>query len=109
MKERTLTIEEMIEAGATWAESSARVKEMQREQAEKKRAEEAARAEKARKIEVAAAAKERFIVALCDWLVAENVLDANEKAAFCEGVVETVDAFAKDIQQMQILRQLFRG
>ena len=109
MKERTLTIEEMIEAGATWAEISARVKAMQREQAEKKRAEEAARAEKARKIEVAAAAKERFIVALCDWLIAEEILNPKDKAAFCEDIAETVDAFMKDVQWMQVLRQLCRG
>ena len=109
MKERTLTIEEMIEAGATWAEISARVKEMQREQAEKKRAEEAARAEKARKVEIAAAAKERFIVAFFDWLVAEDILNANHKEAFYEDIAETVDAFIKDAQWMQVLRQVFRG
>ena len=109
MKERTLTIEEMIEAGATWVEISARVKALQKEQIEKKRAEEAAKAEKAKKVEAALAAKKKLIVALRDWLVAEDILSPEDKETFCKDISGIIDSFSREMKEAQELERLFGG
>lgn len=80
---RTLTIEDMIKQGASWAEISTRVKELQAEEAERKAAAEKAEREKARKAHTIEAARQRFIAAFADWMIAVGVLPEQEKEEFC--------------------------
>lgn len=107
MEKRTLTIEEMIAAGASWADISTRVKEMQREHEAKKKAEEAAAKAKAKKREAAAVAKERFITAFADWGIAIGLITEEDKAEFMESIDETMDIFLKDINQMILMKKIF--
>lgn len=108
MKQRTLTIEEMIAAGASWAEITTRVKEMQRELEEKKRAEEQAKAERAKKAEVTTAAKERLVMAFADWIVAEGLIAAEEKEDFSKEIAETIDSFEANMRQAAMIEKILR-
>lgn len=80
---RTLTIEDMIKQGASWSEISARVKELQTEEAERKAAIRKAEKEKAKKAQTIEAARKRFIAAFADWMIATGVLPEQEKEEFC--------------------------
>ena len=106
MEKRTLTIEEMIANGASWAEISARVKEMQREHEAKKRAEEAAKAERARRAEAAIAARERMVQAFTDWAIAEGFVSREDKEEFAGEIAETVNNIVADMRQALILRKI---
>ena len=108
MNERTLTIEEMIANGATWAEIAARVKAMQKEQAEKKRAEEVARAERAKKAEAAKVAKERLVQAFVDWGMAEGFVPREDREEFAAEIEEAVENITTDMRHAMILRKILR-
>ena len=106
MEKRTLTIEEMIAAGASWAEITARVKELQRAKAEKEHAEKMAQAEKAKKAEVAAAAKERLVVAIVDWVTAEGAATADEREELSKEIAESLHAIQTEMHQVVVLKKL---
>ena len=106
-EKRTLTIEKMSEAGASWADISARVKEMQKEYEAKRRAEEAAARTKAKKREAAAAARERFVTAFADWGIAIDLIAEEEKDEFMESIDETMDAFLEDVHRMVVMKKIF--
>lgn len=107
MEKRTLTIEEMIVAGASWADISTRVKEMQREHEAKKKAEEAAAKAKAKKREAEEIAKERFITAFADWGIAIGLVAEEDKTEFMGYLNETMDTFLADIHQMMVIKKIF--
>ena len=106
MEKRTLTIEEMIAAGASWVEISTRVRELQRERAEKERAEKMAQAEKAKKKEAAAVARERFITAFADWGIAIGLVAEEDRTEFMGSLDETMDTFLEDMRQMMVIKKL---
>ena len=106
MEKRTLTIEEMIAAGASWADISTRVKDMQKEYEAKKRAEEAAARAEANKRKIAAAARERFVTAFADLCIAEGFVFEEDKAEFMESIDETVDTILEDMRQMMVIKKL---
>lgn len=106
MEKRTLTIEEMIAAGASWADISTRVKEMQREHEAKKRAEEAAAKAEAKKREAAAVARERLVVAFADWIMAEGFIKEEDKGNFMEFVDEAIDNMLEDMRFMAVLKKV---
>ena len=107
MEKRTLTIEEMIAAGASWADISTRVKEMQREHEAKKKAEEAAAKAKAKKREAAAVARERFVAAFADWGIAIGLVAEEDKTEFMDSIDETMDTFFADMRQMMVIKKIF--
>ncbi|MBR5305280.1 MAG: hypothetical protein IKU37_10685 [Candidatus Gastranaerophilales bacterium] len=106
MEKRTLTIEEMIAAGASWADISTRVKEMQREHETKKRAEEAAAKAEANKRKIAAAARERLVVAFADWGIAEGFVFEEGKEDFMEFIDEAIDNMLEDMRFMAVLKKV---
>ena len=106
MEKRTLTIDEMIAAGASWAGISTRVKEMQREHETKKRAEEAAAKAEANKRKIAAAARERFVTAFADLCIAEGFVFEEDKAEFMESIDEAVETILEDMRLMMVIIKL---
>ena len=107
MEKRTLTIEEMIAAGASWNEITSRVRDLLREKAEKERAEKMAQAEKAKKAEIAAAARERFVVAFVDWGIAEGFIPEAERDEFSAEIAETINLLIPEMRQAIMLKALF--
>ena len=106
MEKRTLTIEEMIAAGASWADISTRVKDMQREYEAKKRAEEAAAKAEANKRKIAAAARERLVVAFADWGIAEGFVFEEGKEDFMEFIDEAIDSMLEEMRQVMVIKKL---
>ena len=105
---RTLTIEEMIKNGASWQEISARVKELQNEEAARKAEERKRQLEqeqKARKVNVA---KERMVAAFADWCVAEGFMKEEDRQEFIAEVGESVEAIANELKQAYIFQALLR-
>ena len=105
-KDKNMTIEEMIAAGASWNDISTRVRELQRQRVEKERAEKMAQAERARKAEVATAAKERLVVAIVDWVIAEGVVAAEEREELSKEIVESLDAIQTEMRQAVLFKKL---
>lgn len=94
---RKMTVEEMIVAGAPWEQIQARIEELQHEQ---KMKEEAAARAQVRDVQ-AAAARERFVVACVDWMVAEGIVedDSEEKENLKVAVDRSCEEFAMDIRR----------
>ena len=107
MEKRTLTIEEMIAAGASWADISTRVKEMQREHEAKKRAEEAAAKAEAKRREAAEVARERLVTAFADWGIAEGFIVEEGKEGFMEFIDEAIDSTLEDLRQVMLIKKIF--
>ena len=107
MEKRTLTIEEMIANGASWGEITARVKEMQRAQEEKRKAEEAAARAEAKKTEIAIAARERLVTAFVDWSIVEGFVAETERDAFSAEIANTLNTLIPEMRQMIMLKALF--
>ena len=107
MEKRTLTIEEMIADGASWADITTRVKEMQREHEAKKKAEEAAEKARAKKAEIAVAARERLVAAFVDWGIAEGFIPETARDEFLAEVAETINALIPEMRQAIVLKALF--
>jgi negative regulator of genetic competence, sporulation and motility len=97
---KEMTIEEMIAAGTPWDQIKARIEELQ---AEQKRKEKLA-AEKAAKEKQRETAKDRFITALIDWMVMENVISLSEAPAIKKIAEMTCDSMVKDLKRMKIYR-----
>lgn len=105
MKKRT--IDEMIETGASWEQIRNRVNELQREQEEKKAAEAAAKMRQANKAQEAKVARERFINAFLDWVVAEGVIPSEDREVFGEMIGETCDNLMAEMKQVMVLKTMF--
>lgn len=107
MEKRTLTIEEMIAAGASWADISTRVKEMQREHEAKKKAEEIAAKVEAKKREGAAIARARLVAAFADWGIAEGFITEEGKEDFKEFIVDAINDTLEDLRHAMIIKKIF--
>ena len=104
---KNMTIEEMIAAGASWGEISARVKALQKEQAEKEKAERMAQEQKAKRHEAISIARSRLIAAIADWLIAEGLIDAEERDDFIKDIIPTINALAEETKAMFVLNNIF--
>ena len=106
MNERTLTIEEMIANGASWAEITAAVREIQKQVDERRKAEEKAKKEKARRAEAASAARERMVQAFVDWGIAEGFVPKEDKEEFAAEIAETVENITTDMRHAFIIKKI---
>ena len=107
MEKRTLTIEEMIAAGASWADISTRVKEMQREHEAKKRAEAKEKEAAIARERAAAVARERLVTAFADWGIAEGFIVEEGKAEFMGFIDEAIDDMLKEMRQAIVIKKIF--
>ena len=105
---RTLTIEEMIKNGASWQEISARVKELQNEEAARKAAEKAKAEAEATRAKRSAAAIDRIVSGFTDWCIAEGILPEDERVEFMEAARVGFDELARDMRQMMFIGGLLR-
>ena len=108
MEKRTLTIEEMIAAGASWADISTRVKEMQREHEAKKKAEAKEKEAAIARERAAAVARERLVQAFVDWAITEGLVPREEREEFAAEIAETVENITTDMRHAMILRKILR-
>ena len=99
-----MTIEEMIAANAPWDQIRARINELQREQ-KRKEMEAEKQAVKAQEV---AAARDRFLNAFIDWLIVEGVITEADRTEFAPIVLESCEALAMELRQIEMLRKLFR-
>ena len=106
MEKRTLTIEEMIAAGASWADISTRVKEMQREHEAKKRAEAKEKEAAIARERAAAVARERLVQAFVDWAIAEGLIPKEEREEFVAEIENAVENITTDMRHALILRKI---
>ena len=105
---RTLTIEDMIKQGASWADITARVKELQKEEEEHKAAERAKARAEATKAKRSAAALDRMVAGFADWCIAEGLLPEEERGDFMAAAREGFDELASDARQMMVISSLLR-
>lgn len=97
---RNMTIEEMIAAGKPWDQIKARINELQAEQERKeKMAAEIAAKEKQRET-----VKDRFVTALIDWMIIENVISPSDAPAIKKMAEMTCDSLIKDLKKIKIYR-----
>ncbi len=108
-RNKNKTVEEMIAEGASWAEIKAYVKEMQDEYNRKKQAEAAAEKQRMQQAEVAKASRERFIEAFLDWMIAEDVLDTEDREEFRAMMDETADRLLTEMKQMLVIQAILLG
>ena len=104
---KNMTIEEMIAAGASWNDITARVKVLQKEQAEKEKAERMAQEQRAKRNEAISIARSRLIAAIADWLIAEGLIEAEERDDFIKDIIPTVNALAEETKAMFVLNNIF--
>ena len=107
MEKRTLTIEEMIAAGASWADISTRVKEMQREHEAKKRAEAKEKEAAIARERAAAVARERLVTAFADWGIAEGFVAEEGKEGFMRFIDEAIDDMLEEMRQIMVIKKIF--
>ena len=107
MEKRTLTIEEMIAAGASWVDISTRVKEMQREHEAKKRAEAKEKEAAIARERAAAVARERLVTAFADWGIAEGFVAEESKEEFMGFIDEAIDDMLKEMRQAIVIKKIF--
>jgi hypothetical protein len=105
---RSKTIEEMIAEGAPWELIKIRIDELQQEQKKKEAAAMAAKIEKQKKLKERAAIKERFINSFVDWLVAEEVIDSEEKELFRDDIKTVCNDLMKEMKQAAYLKSLLK-
>lgn len=101
---RNKTIEEMIEEGASWELIKIRINELKQEQEQKK----AEKAREQKKLNERTAAKERFINSFVDWLVAEEVIDPEEKKLFRDDIKTICNDLMKEMKQAAYLKSLLK-
>lgn len=102
-----MTIEEMIAAGASWSNISARVRDLQREHAEKESAEKMAQEQKAKRNEAISIARGRLIAAIADWLIAEGMVNPEERDEFISDITPVVNGLAEETRAMFVLDKIF--
>ena len=107
MNERTLTIEEMIANGATWAEIAARVKTMQKEHEAKKKAEAKEKEAAIARERAAAVARERLVTAFADWGIAEGFVAEEGKEGFMGFIDEAIDDMLEEMRQIMVIKKIF--
>ena len=107
MEKRTLTIEEMIANGASWGEITARVKEMQRAQEEKRKAEAREKEAAIAKERAAAVARERLVTAFVDWGIAEGFIPETARDEFAAEITDTINTLVPEMRQAIVLKALF--
>lgn len=105
---RTLTIEDMIKQGASWADITARVKELQREETERQAAEKAKAEAEATRAKRSATALDRMVAGFADWCIAEGFLPEEEKEEFMAAARQGFDELASDARQMMVISSLLR-
>lgn len=105
---KKMTIEEMIAAGMSWDQIKARINELQREQKEKEAAEAAARMRQMNKAREVEAARERFVNAFLDWLIAEGIVKPEDRKVFGEMVAETCDNLMAEMKQTIVMEAIFK-
>lgn len=105
---RTLTIEEMIKNGASWQEISARVREIQKEEAERKAAEKAKAQAEVTRAKQSAAALDRMVAGFADWCIIEGIVPEDERAEFMEAARVGFDELTRDVRQMMVIGGLLR-
>ena len=108
---RTLTIEDMIKQGASWVDIKTKVEELQKEEAERKAAEERAKAKaqaEATRAKRSAAALDRMIVGFSDWCIAEGLLPEKEKGDFIVAARAGFDEIASEVRQMIAIGKFLR-
>ena len=105
---RTLTIEDMIKQGASWADIKTRVAELQKEEAERQAAERAKAREEATRAKQSAAALDRMIAGFADWCIAEGLLPEDKRAEFMDAAREGFDELASDARQVMVISSLLR-
>ena len=105
---RTLTIEDMIKQGASWREIETRVKQIQKEEAERKAAEEAKAKAEATRAKESATALNRMIAGFADWCIIEGLLPKEEREGFMETAKEEFGGLASDMRQMMVMSSLLR-
>lgn len=105
---RTLTIEDMIKQGASWAEITARVKELQKEEAERQAAARAKARAEAAKAKQSAAALDRMVAGFADWCIAEGLLPEEERGDFMVATREGFNELARDAKQMMVIGSLLK-
>ena len=105
---RNKTIEEMIAEGTPWDVIKARIDELQQEQKRKEAAAMAAKIEKQKKLKERAAIKERFINSFVDWLVAEEVIDSEEKELSRDDIKTVCNDLMKEMKQAAYLKSLLK-
>ena len=106
MEKRTLTIEEMIANGASWAEISAAVREIQKQVDERRKAEAKEKEAAVARERAAAVARERLVQAFTDWGIAEGFVPKEDKEEFAAEIAETVDTIATDMRHAFILKKI---
>ena len=68
----------------------------------------AAKIEKQKKLKERAAIKERFINSFVDWLVAEEVIDPEEKELFRDDIKTVCNDLMKEMKQAAYLKSLLK-
>ena len=103
---RTLTIEDMIKQGASWADIKTRVTELQKEEAERKAAEEAKAQAEATRAKRSAAALDRMVAGFTDWCIIEGLLPEDEREDFMAAAKEGFNELARDARQLMVIGSL---
>ena len=107
MKEmKEMTIEQMIENGASWSEIKAAVSAKQQEVNRQKQIAAAQAKEAKAKQEASGVARERFITAFLDWMIAEQVLGEEDREAFKGMLENTVDQLLMEMKQLVVLEKV---
>ena len=106
MEKRTLTIEEMIANGASWAEISAAVREIQKQVDERRKAEAKEKEAAIARERAAAVARERLVQAFVDWGIAEGLVPREEREEFAAEIEEAVENITTDMRHAMILRKI---
>ena len=105
---RTLTIEDMIKQGASWADIKTRVEELQKEEAERKAAEKAKAQAEATKAKRSVAAIDRMVAGFADWCIIEGIVPEDERVEFMEAARVGFDELTRDVRQMMVIGGLLR-
>ena len=105
---KKMTIEEMIAAGMPWEQIKARINELQREQKEKEAAEAAAKMRQMNKAQEVKTARERFVNAVLDWLIAEGIVKPEDREVFGKMVEETCDNLMAEMKQTIVMEAIFK-
>ena len=105
---RTLTIEEMIKNGASWADIKTRVAELQKEEAAHKVEERKRQLEQEQKAKRSATAIDRMVAGFADWCIAEGFLPEDEKEDFMTAARVGFDELTRDVRQIMVIGGLLR-
>ena len=105
---RTLTIEEMIKNGASWADIKTRVAELQKEEAARKTEERKRQLEQEQKAKRSATAIDRMVAGFADWCIIEGIVPEDERVEFMEAAIVGFDELTRDVRQMMVIGGLLR-